>query len=123
MSNKLVPSLPLSQTPFKQLQQTQILAPLPPISTLPIYPLHHGKDSVEDETHPEQQEPEPELQEPEPEKLEPEPEQQEPEPEQQSELEFQRAKLTHHLYKSAGYFEKLKKDYSSRSTCHYTVKM
>ena len=74
----------LDQTPIKQLQQTQILAPpqpisLPPISTLPGYPLYHGKDSEEDEPQPEQ--------EPEPEQHEPKPELQEPDPEKQSELE------------------------------------
>ena len=111
VSNKLVPSSPLSQTPIKQLQPTQILTPLPHISTLPSYPLHHGTDSAEDETQPEQQEPEPELQ--------------EPEPEQQSELEIQRAKyiqITHDLRKAQmnllTTFEKLKKDYSSRNTYH-----
>ena len=85
MSNKPVP---LSQTPTKQLQPTQILAPLQPVSLPPISTLPE-----EDEPEPEQQEPEPEQQEPEPEQHEPEPEQQEPEteehepePEQQSEL-------------------------------------
>ena len=74
---------------------------------------------MEAETQPEQQEPEPDLQ-------EPEPEQQEPEPEQQSELEIQRAEdiqLSRDLRKAhmnlLATFEKLKKDYSSRSTYHY----
>ena len=70
-------SIPVSQTPIKQIQATKTLAPphplsFPPISTLP----------EEDEPEPEQQEPEPEQHEPEAEQHEPEPEQHEPEPEQ-----------------------------------------
>ena len=76
MSNKPTPSLPVSQPPIKQFQPTQILAPLPSISTLP----------EEDEPETEQQEPIPDQYEPKQEHQEPEPDQQEPEPEQESEL-------------------------------------
>ena len=124
---------------LKHLQQlqTQILAPLPPISTLASYLLHHGTDSVEHETHPEQQEPEPELKEPGPEKHEPGPEKHEPgpeklepEPEPQSELEIQRAKdkqLMCDLRKAhlnlLATFEKLKKGYSSRITVNINTEI
>ena len=103
------PSHPSLKPPIKQLQPTQILAPLPPISALPSYPLHHGTDSAEDETQPEQQEPE----------------LLEPEPEQQSELKLQRTKdiqITHDFRKVQmnllATFEKLKTDYSSHNTYH-----
>ena len=76
VSNKPAPSPPLYQPSIKQLQSTQILAPIPSISTLP----------EEDEPETEQQEPTPDQHEPEQEHQEPEPDQQEPEPEQQSEL-------------------------------------
>ena len=57
---------PLSQTPIKQLQPTQILAPLKPVSSPPISTLPE-----KDEPKPEQQELEPEQQELEPEQHEP----------------------------------------------------
>ena len=63
-----MPTSPLSQTPIKQIQPTQILAPQPSVSLPPISTLH------EDEPDPEQQEHKPEQQEA------------EPEPEQQSEV-------------------------------------
>ena len=61
VSNKPAPSPPLSQPPIKQLQSTQILAPIPSISTLP----------EEDEPETEQQEPETKQQEPTPDQHEP----------------------------------------------------
>ena len=76
-----VPSSPLSQTPIKQLQTTQILAPLQPVTLPTISTLPE-----EDESKPEQQEPEPDQHEPEQEYQEPETDQQEPETEQQPEL-------------------------------------
>ena len=76
VSNEPAPSPPLSQPPIKQLQSTQILAPIPSISTLP----------EEDEPETEQQEPTPDQHEPKQEHQEPKPDQQEPEPEHQSEL-------------------------------------
>ena len=69
VSNIPAPSPPLYQPPIKQLQSTQILAPMPSISTLP-----------------EEDEPETEQHKPTPDQHEPEQEHQEPEPEQQSEL-------------------------------------
>ena len=69
MSNKPAPYPPISQPPIKQLQSTQILAPIPSISPLP-----------------EEDGPETEQNEPTPNQHEPKQEHQEPEPEQQSEL-------------------------------------
>ena len=79
MSNKPAPLPPLSQPPIKQLQPTQILAPIPSISTF-------SEEDEEDEPETEQQEPMPDQHEPKQEHQEPKPDQQEPEPEQQSEL-------------------------------------
>ena len=86
LSHKPVPSLLLLQTPIKQFQPNQILAPLQPVA-FPII-----------STLPEEDEPEPEEQELEQEQQEPEPEQKDPEPEQQPELLLQG--VPRNLYKA-----------------------
>ena len=110
VSNKPAPSPPLYQPPIKQLQSTQILAPITSISPLP----------EEDEPEQEQPEPETDQHDPEQKQQEPEPDQHEPEPEKQSEVlsngvprDLYHADGTPNYGKAALYIESLRLNHPS----------